>query len=503
MQNQTRNPFELIIALVGGVGTNFKMVFHELESSFKLTGCNVEKIKITDYLKHEQKADFLSNLDEKIDKMNKARKDEHKGIGAFLSMMFIFNKRVELLDKKPICPTVYIIDSLKNPHECDVLRNIYGRNFMLLSIYEGKGSRKDNLLNFQLSSFSPRCENLTEEENKHIDRIMDTDENEREPYGRDTKGTYHKAHYFINMHSLTNEVRRLVNLLFNEPFATPTKDESGMLHAYFSSLRSSEPSRQVGAVIMDNDGNILSSGCNEVPKFGGGLHWHDTQPDLREYKMIDENHVPLGERIKKKKLEEKKCSGDDSLEFFRAVHAEEAAICDAARRGISIQGSLLYCTTFPCHLCIKHIIAAGIKEVIYIEPYVKSMTKELFDGLVKDKAPYDNPKVVKLRPFTGVSPKRYRYVFAKSKSDRKDKKCPSRIISWSLQTSSPIYLTHSTPISYFWTEFYIFEKFKDSLEKHFDITKFKHIGEIQAKANVNVYFSRVVEKHKDSLVGNN
>lgn len=498
MKSQTRNPFELVIALVGGVGTDFQKVFHELQSSFKLAGCHVEKVKITDFLKREKKIEFLSDLDEKIHKMNEARENGNKGIAAFLSMMFIFNKRIELVGNKSLCPTVYIIDSLKSPYECDVLRNVYGRNFILLSIYDAKDSRKSNLLSLQLNSLQS-CENLTVPEKKHIDDIMDTDENEGKSHGRDTKGTYHKAHYFINMLSLQDEVRRLINLLFNEPFATPTKDETGMLYAYFSSLRSSDPSRQVGAVIMDNDGNILSSGCNEVPKFGGGLHWHDTQPDLREYKTIDENRVPLGERIKITRIEADKVNFlDDSLEFIRAVHAEEAAICDAARRGISTQDKVLYCTTFPCHLCIKHIIAAGIKEVVYIEPYVKSMAKELFNGLIKDKATSDDSRVVKLRPFTGVSPKRYRYVFAKSKQDRKDKKCKSRIINWCLQNSSPVYLSHSTPISYFWTEFYIFEKFKNSLAQYFKLDEFNNITYDPDKNNE--YFSKIVEKYKSSLV---
>ncbi|AMV15242.1 hypothetical protein ULM_25820 [Legionella pneumophila] len=58
MENKTRNPFELVIALVGGVGTDFQMVFHELQSSFKLAGCNVEKVKITEYLKREKKLIF-------------------------------------------------------------------------------------------------------------------------------------------------------------------------------------------------------------------------------------------------------------------------------------------------------------------------------------------------------------------------------------------------------------------------------------------------------------
>jgi cytidine deaminase len=48
------------------------------------------------------------------------------------------------------------------------------------------------------------------------------------------------------------------------------------------------------------------------------------------------------------------------IEFGRTVHAEMAALIDALRRGVNIKGSTLYVTTFPCHECARHIVAAGI-----------------------------------------------------------------------------------------------------------------------------------------------
>lgn len=53
---------------------------------------------------------------------------------------------------------------------------------------------------------------------------------------------------------------------------------------------------------------------------------------------------------------------------FDQVHAEMAAISTAARLGLSLAGSSLYCTTFPCHNCSKHIVATGVSEVFYLEP---------------------------------------------------------------------------------------------------------------------------------------
>ena len=47
------------------------------------------------------------------------------------------------------------------------------------------------------------------------------------------------------------------------------------------------------------------------------------------------------------------------------VHAEQNAISDAARRGVSVEGATVYVTHFPCVNCVKILIAAGIKKIKY------------------------------------------------------------------------------------------------------------------------------------------
>jgi deoxycytidylate deaminase len=54
------------------------------------------------------------------------------------------------------------------------------------------------------------------------------------------------------------------------------------------------------------------------------------------------------------------------------------ALVNAAKSGVAAKGSTMYVTTFPCHLCIKHIIASGISRVVYLEPYEKSQTEEYY-----------------------------------------------------------------------------------------------------------------------------
>ena len=51
------------------------------------------------------------------------------------------------------------------------------------------------------------------------------------------------------------------------------------------------------------------------------------------------------------------------------VHAEQNALCDCAKRGVSCDGSIAYITHYPCLICTRLLLAAGIKEIFYINNY--------------------------------------------------------------------------------------------------------------------------------------
>jgi deoxycytidylate deaminase len=197
-----------------------------------------------------------------------------------------------------------------------------------------------------------------------------------------------------------------------------------------------------GAVIATAKGEVLATGCNEVPRAGGGVLWDDvagTERDYRDYKMgqdpaagtrkdivaevlqaLADDGWLVDYRNKQEKdaraqsalfLERKplaKTAVANLLEFGRIVHAEMAAICDAAARGVSIRESTLYCTTFPCHLCARLIIASGITRVVYIEPYAKSRAKQLYKRAIRVDHDDDfDLDAVKFEAFVGVSPGRF------------------------------------------------------------------------------------------------
>lgn len=71
--------------------------------------------------------------------------------------------------------------------------------------------------------------------------------------------------------------------------------------------------------------------------------------------------------------------GSVSKHCIRTIHAEQNAICQAAKFGISLEGATLYCTMEPCFTCAKVIVNCGIKKVICNKKYhAGADTRKLF-----------------------------------------------------------------------------------------------------------------------------
>jgi len=195
-------------------------------------------------------------------------------------------------------------------------------------------------------------------------------------------------------------------------------------------------------VIATKTGEILATGCNEVPRAGGGVNWDtvaNTDRDYRDYRLGQDAAAAAKKEIvtellqalskanwlcEAKTAENPEALTQDALfgkdkplagtavasllEFGRIVHAEMAAICDAAMRGVSVRDGTLYCTTFPCHMCARHIIAAGIQRVVYIEPYPKSRAKRLYKRAIQvDEDREADTDAVRFNAFVGVAPSRF------------------------------------------------------------------------------------------------
>jgi len=122
--------------------------------------------------------------------------------------------------------------------------------------------------------------------------------------------------------------------------------------AQLTATRSTCIRRHVGAVLV-KEKNILATGYNGAPS--GAAHCADIGC-LRE-----KENVPSGQRH----------------ELCRGLHAEQNAIIQAAYHGISIQGSVLFCTNFPCVICSKMLINAGIQAIYYLEGYPDGLSNKM------------------------------------------------------------------------------------------------------------------------------
>lgn len=438
---------ELIIGLVCTVGTESKEITDLLTEQLGRAGYETEVIKISGNVipdLHEVK-DIRNNHGERIKHLmdcgNAIRKKfNDNAILAMGAIERIAKRRVSTSngDLEPLEKKAFIIDSLKRPEEVEALRAVYPSGFVLIAVHCDMAIREHRLCN----TLQIRPEDAKS--------LMERDINEAfEEYGQRVNDTFHLADFFVRINSnkvqLRNDIQRMVELWFGSPVITPTFDEYAMFMAFSAALRSADLSRQVGAVIARGS-QILSTGANDCPAPAGGLYWptrsketgkvDDVERGRDHTRGIDSNKAEQlrlisqimsdarnsNVRFKKIQLEHlqkllEKSAIRDLTEYGRVVHAEMEAILSCARVGVSTVGSTLYCTTFPCHNCAKHIIASGVMKVVYVEPYPKSKALEFHDDAIVHEKPIEESdsnkqEIVLFEPFVGIGPRRFFDLFS-------------------------------------------------------------------------------------------
>ena len=462
MNEQSGN--ELIVGLVGAIGVDMKVVSSATERAFETVGYKTYHIRLIELVSTLDKK-WQHSPDMKTDKLygarmdagNEVRKRLNRGDAlALLAMASIRNQRKAENGNQdwPIKRCAYIIRSLKTPEEAESLRRVYGSNCIIIAAYASKKDREKSLAEKIASShFESMSDRFTPEAKQLIVR----DEKEHgQSHGQDVRSTFWTADAFVNascgVDALEQETRRLVDLIFGHPFSTPTRDECGLFQAHGAGLRSSSAGRQVGAAIATPSGDIVAVGTNEVAQAFGGQYWPEDGNDHREHRRGTDANASMTRniiadflvRLKRKgwftsdraeldaeellariesdavlkafSTEEATAEGLPSLaesarvkhgiEFIRAVHAEMAALMSAARRGVPVAGCTLYSTTFPCHECAKHIVAAGISRVVFVEPYPKSRVADLYDDSITIDDASDKTRV-SFQAFVGIAPRKY------------------------------------------------------------------------------------------------
>ncbi|NHR07577.1 dCMP deaminase family protein [Chromobacterium haemolyticum] len=496
------NESEIVIALVGAIGTDLKKIIEPIKNKLKSYNYTSHDIRVS-----KQVIDFIypnqDNLPKKfehisyyMDKGNEIRKlANDNGILAGGISLVINEARKKEQDAAeqpgPLKNTAFIINSIKTPEEIIRLREIYQTGFYAISVYSEEKRRKKTLIDMV----------MTEEQ---AEALIRRDEEDPDSYGQKTRDAFHLSDFFVsydgNEDIVTNSIHRIIDIIFGDPFKTPTFDEFAMFMAFSSALRSADLSRQVGAVIA-KDQTIISTGSNDVPKFKGGVYWpsitatgevvDDTRG--RDYKRgVDSNSIEKQEIISsiikkienqitsrhiKNKIARKKVLNrikkvlygskiKDITEYGRVVHAEMDAILNCARNGISTSSTNLYCTTFPCHNCAKHVIASGIERVVYIEPYPKSKAMCFHDDSISSVKDDYKTKVI-FEPFVGVGPRRFFDLFSMQMSDGfpiKRKNSSGKVFPWPGQSLPPLRM-QMYPLNYLEKETIVVAHFASILIK--------------------------------------
>ena len=456
---------EIVLGLVSAIGANYKAVQDWLCDELTNYGYTSNVIRVSEFIPDTARAlgvvpppDNLAEGDRItafMDAGNKIRtKSDRTDIFALLTAAQIAATRQqgEPHRLRPFHKVAHIIVSLKRPEEVETLRQIYGSGFFLIGLFAGEQERLDYLMNHKDISKRSAL--------KLIGRDLEDEDKE---FGQRTRDTFHLADVFTQLKddNFKVELKRFLNLIFGFPYAAPTPDEVAMYHAYAASLRSAQLGRQVGAAIVNPRRDLISVGCNEVPAPGGGLYWEGCSPDNRDHTRKEDSNdqrksqiiEDIVSRLHKlgiigkegsvtKKNVEAAIGGSrlkEITEYGRAVHAEMDALLACARNSVSPIDATLFTTTFPCHNCTRHIIAAGIMRVVYIEPYPKSQAAALHedairieDAVLTDDATAKGSKIIPFSPFIGVGPRRFFDLFSLSLSSgfQLERKRDGKVFDW-------------------------------------------------------------------------
>lgn len=457
---------EMVLALCGPIGSPLHEAADQISNSLKEYGYTTEHVRLSNLIRLNAEkvgividtATKFSEVKSLINAGDELRKSYGKDVLAKLAIAKIVGDRRKRHGKftdeanelsKPegkrvtshrIC---HVIDSIKNDAELDLLRLIYGDALIAVGVFSPLEIRKRNM---------ERPGALTA---KEVEQLIDTDSGEEFDHGQSVRDTFPRCDFFLRVDystsgpsepsavaQLVQKLRRFFGLLLRSAVITPTHEETAMYAAASAARNSACISRQVGASVASSSGELLSIGWNDVPRSGGGLYGKpsvrpaiviqsagaDAEPDERCFARTgarcsnDDEKGSIAAKIVEGLVEaglltpqnaqaaalsiQADSRVKDLIEFSRAVHAEMHAILSASRlAGDRIVGARLYVTTYPCHSCARHIVAAGITEVHYIEPYRKSLATRLhLDALTEE---VDDKQKVRLLQFDGVAPRRF------------------------------------------------------------------------------------------------
>jgi len=349
---------ELVFGLVAPIGTDATKVAENLASQLVEFGYKSTIIRLSDFIEpmsamlglscaladepeYQRIFTRITAANAAYQAFNESSEPQYKNaMLALAAVEQIASAREERAPDDALLNEAHILVTLKRSEEVAALRSVYGHGFHLIGVFAPEEER---------IKYLNRHKAMSVEEATNLVQI---DTNDHQLGGQRTEQAFHLSDVFLDVGAAhddwKDQLGRFLDILFSHPYRTPTRDEQAMFMAFSASLRSAQFGRQVGAAITSIEGDILSVGCNEVPKAGGGQYWegdpgderdhikgHDSN-DARKNAMLDEIMKTLPGKLPQRE-EIRSAITKTSLfaitEFGRAVHAEMEAILSCARKG--------------------------------------------------------------------------------------------------------------------------------------------------------------------------
>lgn len=286
----------------------------------------------------------------------------------------------------------WVIDSIRNTHEIAYLKEKIG-TFYVMAAQADRDVRWN------------RIAEIYKRDSDAFDKDDRRDSCEKFENGQQVSLCYQMADIIIlnnkdiksseaeDFKELERKAQRLLDIIERKESFVPAEMETLMAMAYANSVRSSCSQRKVGALIIDDFGNVFSSGFNEVPT--------SERSCKKEYGMCYRKYLrkkfsgKLTDIIKEPEMQEMVASAVKdhfkALDYCRALHAEENAIVNMARLGgvRNLSDATLYTTIYPCNLCANKIAQVGIRRLVYFEPYPQKEAKDILLAHKVEQSPFE------------------------------------------------------------------------------------------------------------------
>lgn len=330
--------------------------------------------------------------------------DENK-IFSFPALINMIIKSARFSTKKDSKPCHIVVDAIRNPYEAVYLRDRYS-GFYLMSVNTENRNRLEHLTESKKFT-SAQIKQLDEKEypdnlngyNKYISQniqkcIEIADIHIHNP----RKNKYGHA-------ELRAQLAWFTALMLHPGLVMPTLTESCMQIAYSVKQNSGCISRQVGAVVTDNNLSVKAVGWNNTPKGQVPCLLRSADDlingfDSEAYSFYERNDAKFRSTIIEKYNEIRRlehlegrnlsyCFKDIQNQVdqkknqvhTRSLHAEENAFLQISKYGgQAIQNGILFTTASPCELCAKKAYQLKISKIVYIDPYPGISVPHILDN---------------------------------------------------------------------------------------------------------------------------